>query len=78
MTEGMQQLPVPLREAFDELLRFYRLLGQENELLREQLRRHPAGELQIREVERRMAALRGDVPAAIPQQLADLMAARPE
>ncbi len=46
-------------QAFDELLHLYRLLEQENELLRGQLRRHTAGELQIRETERKMAELRG-------------------
>ena len=75
MTDGMRENRFLPREAFDELLRLYRLLEQENELLRGQLRRHPVGELQIREVERKKAALRGGHPPASAERLAALMAA---
>lgn len=78
MTEGMRESHSRLHEAFDELLRLYRLLEQENELLRAQLRRHPVGELQIREAERKMAAVRGKALAATPEHLIALMATRPE
>jgi hypothetical protein len=63
-------------QAFDELLQLYRLLEQENELLRGQLRRHAAGELQIREAERRMASLRGSTQASVQQRLHALLALR--
>ena len=66
-----------LIQAFDELLHLYRLLEQENELLRGQLRRHTAGELQIREAERRMTELRGATNAAVQQRLHALLAIRP-
>ncbi|PMQ02922.1 hypothetical protein DyAD56_21865 [Dyella sp. AD56] len=78
MTDGMQELHLPTFEAFDELLRLYRQLEQENELLRGQLRRHPVGELQIRETERKMVEIRGDTPPAIPERLMALLAAWPE
>lgn len=75
MTDGMQERLFPPREVFNELLRLYRQLEQENELLRGQLRRHPVGELQIRETERRMAELRGHAPPATPERLMALLAA---
>jgi len=78
MTDGMRESHSRLHEAFDELLRLYRWLEQENELLRAQLRRHSAGEMQIREVERKMAAVRGKAPPATPERLITLMATRPE
>ncbi|WP_114240701.1 hypothetical protein [Dyella sp. C9] len=43
-----------LSRACDELLEQNSVLQQEIELLRAQLRRHPAGELQIREARRQM------------------------
>jgi len=43
-----------LSRACDELLEQNALLQQEVELLRAQLRRHPAGEMQIREARRQM------------------------
>ena len=46
-----------LSRACDELLEQNLLLQQEIELLRAQLRRHPAGELQIREARRQMEEL---------------------
>jgi hypothetical protein len=56
-----------LARACDELLEQNALLQQEVELLRAQLRRHPAGEMQIREARRQMEELvettRGRAPA---------------
>lgn len=46
-----------LSRACDELLEQNSLLQQEIELLRAQLRRHPTGELQIREAHRQMEEL---------------------
>lgn len=46
-----------LSRACDELLEQNSLLQQEIELLRAQLRRHPSGELQIREARRQMEDL---------------------
>jgi len=46
-----------LSRACDELLEQNRLLQQEIELLCAQLRRHPSGELQIREARRQMEEL---------------------
>jgi|GEM_PF-1012368 hypothetical protein len=46
-----------LSRACDELLEQNALLQQEVELLCAQLRRHPAGELQIREARRQMEEL---------------------
>ncbi|WP_109126576.1 hypothetical protein [Dyella sp. C11] len=43
-----------LNRACDELIEQNTLLQQEIELLRAQLRRHPTGELQIRECRRQM------------------------
>lgn len=43
-----------LSRACDELIEQNALLQQEIELLRAQLRRHPTGELQIREARRQM------------------------
>ena len=67
MSHEMEDPRTRTIQAFDELLHLYRLLEQENELLRGQLRRHTAGELQIREAERRMTELRG-VPNAFVQE----------
>ncbi|QNK01014.1 hypothetical protein [Dyella telluris] len=78
MTDGMRESHSRLHEAFDGLLRIYRLLEQENELLRSQLRRHPVGEMQIRETERQMITLRGKAPFATPEQLIALMTLRPD
>ena len=78
MTDGMRESHSRLHEAFDELLRLYRLLEQENEILRAQLRRHPVGELQIREAERKMAAVRGKAAPTTPDHLITLIATRPE
>jgi len=78
MTDGMRESHSRLHEAFDELLRLYRLLEQENDLLRAQLRRHPVGELQIREAERKMATVRGHAQPATPEHLIALMATRPD
>ncbi|WP_243048648.1 hypothetical protein [Dyella sp. RRB7] len=46
-----------LSRACDELVEQNSLLQQEVELLRAQLRRHPSGELQIREARRQMEEL---------------------
>ena len=78
MTDGTPTIQLPLYQAFDELLQLYRMLELENELLRGQLRRHPVGELQIRETERKMMDLRGGVPPVTPDQLTAMMAARPD
>lgn len=78
MTDGTQEFHLALQQAFEELLQLYRMLELENELLRGQLRRHPVGELQIRETERKMMELRGGTPLAMPDHLTALMAARPE
>lgn len=55
-----------LSRACDELLEQNALLQQEVELLRAQLRRHPSGELQIREARRQMEEMlettRGHTP----------------
>ena len=55
-----------LSRACDELLEQNSLLQQEVELLRAQLRRHPSGEMQIREARRQMEELvettRGHTP----------------
>jgi len=75
MTDGSRELHPALREAFDELLRLYRMLEVENELLRGQLRRHPVGELQIRETERKMVELRGWTMATRSDRLSALMEA---
>lgn len=76
MTDGSQDIHSHLHQAFDELLQLYRMLELENELLRGQLRRHPVGELQIRETERKMLDLRGGTPPATPDRLSALLAAR--
>ncbi|WP_114241125.1 hypothetical protein [Dyella sp. C9] len=73
MTEEPQS---GLLRAFDELLDLYRLLEQENELLRGQLRRHAAGEMQIREAERRMMEMRGISPSIMRERFHALLAAR--
>ena len=73
MTDGTRELHPVLHEAFDELLRLYRMLEVENELLRGQLRRHPVGELQIRETERKMAEFRGGMATAKSDRLSALM-----
>lgn len=78
MTDGTPSIPLPLHQAFDELLQLYRMLELENELLRGQLRRHPVGELQIRETERKMMDLRGGVPSITTDQLTAMMAAPSE
>lgn len=78
MTDGTQEFHPPLQQAFEELLQLYRMLELENELLRGQLRRHPVGELQIRETERKMMELRGSTPLATPDHLTALMVTRPE
>jgi hypothetical protein len=78
MTDGMQDFHLPVHQAFDELLQLYRMLELENELLRGQLRRHPVGELQIRETERKMMELRGNGSPATPERLMALLASRPE
>jgi hypothetical protein len=46
-----------LSRACDELVEQNSLLQQEVELLRAQLRRHPSGEMQIREARRQMEEL---------------------
>lgn len=76
MTDGTQELHPPIQLAFEELLQLYRMLELENELLRGQLRRHPVGELQIRETERKMMDLRGSTPLTTPDHLTALMTAR--
>ncbi|WP_243042452.1 hypothetical protein [Dyella sedimenti] len=58
----------------DELLHLLRLLATENELLRHQLRRHSAGELQIRDIERRMCEVNGGVRPATQERLRALLA----
>ncbi|WP_243050875.1 hypothetical protein [Dyella sp. RRB7] len=77
MSHEMEDPRIHLIQAFDELLHLYRLLEQENELLRGQLRRHTAGELQIRETERRMTQLRGATQASMQERLHALLALRP-
>lgn len=77
MSHETEDPRIRMIEAFDELLHLYRLLEQENELLRGQLRRHTAGELQIRETERRMAELRGSTNASVQERLHALLALRP-
>ncbi|WP_199097086.1 hypothetical protein [Dyella sp. ASV21] len=62
--------------AFDDLLELYRLLELENELLRGQLRRHTAGELQIREAERHMLDANGFSRQERRERLCALMAQR--
>ncbi|WP_199098803.1 hypothetical protein [Dyella sp. ASV21] len=54
-----------LARACDELLEQNSLLQQEVELLRAQLRRHPAGEMQIREARRQMDEL-ADMSRGLP------------
>lgn len=76
MTYETEDSRMRMIEAFDELLHLYRLLEQENQLLRSQLRRHTAGELQIRETERRMAELRGTTQASVQQRLHAVLALR--
>nr|WP_199044821.1 hypothetical protein [Dyella sp. ASV24] len=78
MTDGMREPHLSPYEAFNELLRLYRQLERENELLRGQLRRHSAGELQIRETERKMAEIHGAPPSATPDRLMSLLAAWPD
>lgn len=73
MSHEMDDPRSRLIQAFDELLHLYRLLEQENELLRGQLRRHTAGELQIRETERKMAELRGPANASVQDRLDALL-----
>ncbi|MFC4526615.1 hypothetical protein ISN76_11875 [Dyella halodurans] len=76
MTHETEDPRLGLIRAFDELLRLYRLLEKENALLREQLRRHAVGEMQIRETERAMLRLRGMAPDDILERLRALLAAR--
>ncbi|WP_430390068.1 hypothetical protein [Dyella sp. 20L07] len=65
-----------LSRACDELLEQNSLLQQEVELLRAQLRRHPAGEMQIREARRQMDELletsggHAPFPAMVREQVA--------
>jgi hypothetical protein len=77
MSHEAEDPRVLLIRAFDELLHLYRLLERENELLREQLRRHAVGELQIRETERKMVEVRGAAQPSIQQRLHALLASRP-
>lgn len=62
-----------LTRACDELTEQNALLQQEVELLRAQLRRHPTGELQIREARRQMdewlEAAHGHTPIPSGRQL---------
>lgn len=62
--------------AFDDLLELYRLLELENELLRGQLRRHTAGELQIREAERHLLDTGGFNRQDRRERLGSLLAER--
>ncbi|WP_109124357.1 hypothetical protein [Dyella sp. C11] len=78
MTDGIREHHLPLHQAFDELMQLYRLLELENELLRGQLRRHPVGEMQIRETERKMMELRGDAPFATHERIQALLSSRPD
>ena len=61
-----------LSRACDELIEQNALLQQEIELLRAQLRRHPTGELQIREAHRQMdewlETEHGHMPMPSPRQ----------
>jgi len=63
-----------LMRACDELIEQNALLQQEIELLRAQLRRHPTGELQIREAHRQMdewlEATHGQSPFPAAQAMA--------
>ena len=63
-----------LARACDELTEQNALLQQEVELLRAQLRRHPTGEMQIREARRQMdewlEAAHGHTPIPSARQLA--------
>lgn len=54
MSMNMEVKITVLTKALDGLLVQYALLNQENNLLRDQLKRHPAGVMQIRAVERRI------------------------
>ncbi|HET6552241.1 MAG TPA: hypothetical protein VFG49_01775 [Dyella sp.] len=74
MSQEMDDLRGRMYQAFDELLNLYRLLEQENDLLREQLRRHPVGELQIRETERKMLEVKGGAALVRHERLRELLA----
>jgi hypothetical protein len=76
MTDETEHSRASLIEAFDELIQFYRLLEKENELLREQLRRHAVGELQIRKTERTMLRISGAAAHDTQERLRALLAAR--
>jgi hypothetical protein len=76
MTYETEHSRASLIEAFDELIQLYRLLEKENELLREQLRRHAVGELQIRETERTMLRISGAAAHDTQERLRALLAAR--
>lgn len=76
MTYETEHPRASLVEAFDELIQLYRLLEKENELLREQLRRHAVGELQIRETERTMLRISGAAAHDTQERLRVLLAAR--
>lgn len=58
-----------LNRACDELIEQNTLLQQEIELLRAQLRRHPTGELQIRECRRQMDEWQESPHASAPMPL---------
>lgn len=77
MTHETEDRRVRMLEAFDELLHLYRLLERENDLLRGQLRRHTAGELQIREAERQMSEFRGQTGRSMQERLHALLSAWP-
>ncbi|WP_430389709.1 hypothetical protein [Dyella sp. 20L07] len=77
MPHETDELRTRWMQAFDELLDLYRLLEKENELLRAQLRRHTAGEMQIRETERRMLEIRGVSQPLLQERLHALLALRP-
>ena len=76
MTEETRDNHEHVHQAFDELLKLYRQLELENELLRGQLRRHPVGEMQIRETERKMIELRGSVSLPTQDRLLALITSR--
>ncbi|RDI99487.1 hypothetical protein DVT68_01095 [Dyella solisilvae] len=76
MSHDSEEFQAHLQDAFDDLLALYRLLEQENELLRAQLRRHAVGEMQIRETDRRMLDLRVTLPPSLQERLRTLHASR--
>ncbi len=61
-----ERSPIPMTEALQAALEENDRLHREIHLLRAQLRRHPSGELQIRQTRRQLASLAHATPCTTP------------